>query len=169
MGGSCNGQIIEPYSCNPFFMAYSTPKLKILVPISISSSSAFQRYPNFPILINYQGTFGYFKFVSTFNRLSFTKTNSLKEYSKFYISGSKLSKVTRSTLQWAWASLECVEQFKIPSKQHKDSLQTWSLKCGVVDVMGMHLHVFGAIFYTNFSEILQERASISIGIYLQKR
>ena len=53
MGGSCNGQIIEPYSCNPFFMAYSTPKLKILVPISISSSSAFQRYPNFPILINY--------------------------------------------------------------------------------------------------------------------
>ena len=35
--------------------------------------------------------------------------------------------------------------------------------------MGMHLHVFGAIFYTNFSEILQERASISIGIYLQKR
>ena len=124
MGGSCNGQIIEPYSCNPFFMAYSTPKLKILVPISISSSSAFQRYPNFPILINYQGTFGYFKFVSTFNRLSFTKTNSLKEYSKFYISGSKLSKVTRSTLQWAWASLECVEQFKIPSKLHKDSLQT---------------------------------------------
>ena len=109
MGGSCNGQIIEPYSCSPFFMAYSTPKLKILVPISISSSSAFQRYPNFPILINYEGTFGYFKFVSTFNRLSFTKTNSLKEYSKFYISGSGLSKVTRSKLQWAWASLECVE------------------------------------------------------------
>ena len=53
MGGWCNGQIIEPYSCSPFFMAYSTPKLKILVPISISSSSAFQRYPNFPILINY--------------------------------------------------------------------------------------------------------------------
>ena len=53
MGGWCNGQIIEPYSCSPFFMAYSTPKLKILVPISISCSSAFQWYPNFPILINY--------------------------------------------------------------------------------------------------------------------
>ena len=53
MGGWCNGQKIEPYSCSPFFMAYSTPKLKILVPIIISSSSAFQNYPNFCILINY--------------------------------------------------------------------------------------------------------------------
>ena len=47
MGSLCNGQIIEPYSCSPFFITLSTPKLNISVPVSISCQLS-KGIPTFP-------------------------------------------------------------------------------------------------------------------------